>query len=208
MYILTFIFMVIIGYLIGSINFSFLFGKRLKGIDIRQHGSGNAGATNTLRVLGKGPAVLVLLLDLFKGIAAIIIAEKIAGPLTAIPVYVGVAAILGHNWPIYYGFRGGKGVATTVGVMAYFAFFPAILSAIIALLVIAVTRYVSLGSLTFMVALSIFSFIDHQPPLEIFVSFVVLLLSIFRHRHNIVRLWNGSENKLGHSKDKGGKQHV
>ena len=115
---------IVVGYLLGSISFSYLFGKWFKGIDIRKHGSGNAGATNTLRVLGKGPAILVLLLDALKGVVAVLLGVWAApGPDDIwIRVLCGLAAIVGHNWPVFFGFRGGKGIATTIGVMATLCF--------------------------------------------------------------------------------------
>lgn len=151
----------IIAYLIGSISFSYIFVKKIKKVDIRKHGSGNAGATNTLRILGKGPAILVLLLDAVKGIVAVLLGflmellflssglsffDQYSGWTPAI---CGLLAILGHNYPVYYQFKGGKGVATTIGVIATLVFFPAIYVGIVAILAIVITRYVSLGSLIF-----------------------------------------------------------
>src|SRR5699024_8463811 len=129
-----------ISYLLGSISFSIVIAKTVKGIDIRQHGSGNAGATNTLRVLGKGPGLLVFLLDLIKGIAAVAIGYKL-GQQEWAPVLCGLAAIIGHNWPIWFKFKGGKGIATTVGVMATLAFIPALIAGVLTIIAIAITRY-------------------------------------------------------------------
>jgi acyl phosphate:glycerol-3-phosphate acyltransferase len=98
---------IVLSYLIGSISFSVVLAKLLKGIDIRQHGSGNAGATNTLRVLGKGPAIMVLVLDILKGIVAIWLGVWLGNGSEWIPAICGLAAIVGHNWPIYFRFRGG-----------------------------------------------------------------------------------------------------
>ncbi|WP_216829264.1 glycerol-3-phosphate 1-O-acyltransferase PlsY [Alkalihalobacterium elongatum] len=191
---------IVISYLIGSISFSYIITKKIKKVDIRQHGSGNAGATNTLRVLGVGPAVTVLLLDMAKGIFAVLVTLWILGPGWA-PALAGLAAILGHNWPIYYGFRGGKGVATTIGVMASIVFIPSLIGGITAILTIAVTRFVSLGSLLFMVATTIATFLlanVYEYPLAYFyLSLIVTILSVWRHRQNVVRLLQGKENKLG-----------
>lgn len=99
---------IVVSYLLGSVSFSVLLAKLLKGIDIRQYGSGNAGATNTLRVLGKGPAILVLLLDVLKGVAAVWLGTWVGGWGTWVPALCGIAAIIGHNWPLYFRFRGGK----------------------------------------------------------------------------------------------------
>ncbi|WP_209122579.1 glycerol-3-phosphate 1-O-acyltransferase PlsY [Alkalihalobacillus sp. BA299] len=191
---------IVISYLIGSISFSYIITKKIKKVDIRQHGSGNAGATNTLRVLGVGPAVTVLLLDMAKGIFAVLVTLWIVGPGWA-PALAGLASILGHNWPIYYGFRGGKGVATTIGVMAAIVFIPALIGGVIAIVSIALTRYVSLGSLLFMVATTIatiaLSNIYEYPMAYFYLSLVVTILSFWRHRQNVVRLFQGKENKLG-----------
>ena len=194
---------IIVSYLVGSISFSYIFTKKIKKVDIRQLGSGNAGATNTLRVLGKGPAITVLLLDILKGVFAVLLGEYLAGP-GLVPALAGLAAILGHNWPIYYGFRGGKGVATTIGVLATLMFVPTVVGGIMAILTIVVSRYVSLGSLVFMLATtasSAFLFIPFNYPVEYFYfSWIVTALSIWRHRANINRLIRGTESKIG-SKD-------
>ncbi|MCZ8512924.1 glycerol-3-phosphate 1-O-acyltransferase PlsY [Paenibacillus filicis] len=190
----------LIGYLLGSVSFSYLAGRLLKGIDIRQHGSGNAGATNTLRVLGKGPGIAVLLLDGLKGVAAVLIGSALSGGNPLVEVLAGVCVIAGHNWPVFFGFRGGKGIATTVGVMASLAFIPALIAGVIAIIVIAVTRYVSLGSLLLTALLPIFIWIMHKPT-EIFVlSLILFVFAWVRHRSNIVKLVKGKENKLGAKK--------
>ncbi|MEB1806858.1 MAG: glycerol-3-phosphate 1-O-acyltransferase PlsY [Bacillaceae bacterium] len=190
----------VISYLIGSISFSYIITKKIKKVDIRQHGSGNAGATNTLRVLGVGPAVTVLLLDTAKGILAVLVTLWILGPGWA-PALAGLAAILGHNWPIYYGFRGGKGVATTIGVMSSIVFIPALIGGLVAIIAIALTRFVSLGSLLFMVATTIATILlanVYQYPMAYFyLSLIVTILSFWRHRLNVVRLIQGTESKLG-----------
>jgi glycerol-3-phosphate acyltransferase PlsY len=194
-----FVLPVIIGYLLGSISFSYLFGRMLKGIDIRQHGSGNAGATNTLRILGTGPAIAVLLLDALKGVAAVEIGRWMAPDMVVVAVLSGLFAIIGHNWPVYFGFRGGKGIATTIGAMATLAFLPALFAGIAAILLIAVTRFVSLGSLGFALLLPIFVFVLNGPDaLTIGLAAVIVCLFAFvRHRTNIIKLLQGRENKLG-----------
>ncbi|OLO42580.1 acyl-phosphate glycerol 3-phosphate acyltransferase [Alkalihalophilus pseudofirmus] len=191
---------IVISYLIGSISFSYIITKKIKKIDIRHHGSGNAGATNTLRLLGVGPAVTVLLLDMAKGIFAVLVTLWIVGPGWA-PALAGLAAILGHNWPVYYGFRGGKGVATTIGVMASIVFIPSLIGGVIAIISIATTRFVSLGSLLFMVATTIATIwlanIYNYPMAYFYLSLTVTVLSFWRHRQNVVRLLQGKESKLG-----------
>jgi glycerol-3-phosphate acyltransferase PlsY len=191
------IFSAVLAYLLGSISFSYLITKLIMRDDIRKHGSGNAGATNTLRVLGIVPAVTVLLLDVFKGVLAVWIAVWMGGGDVALPV-AGLMAIVGHNWPIYFGFRGGKGVATTIGVFATLFFWPALCAGAIAILLIVFTRYVSVGSLFFVAAAPFFSlFIGTFPPIFFIVGLLTAVLSFWKHRTNLKRLLNGTENKLG-----------
>lgn len=194
---MTIMFALLISYLIGSISFSFVIAKVFKKIDIRQHGSGNAGATNTLRVLGVGPAILVLGLDIVKGIVAVLIGKGLVGP-EWLPFMSGLAAIIGHNWPVFHGFRGGKGVATTIGVFATLVFLPALYAGIIAILLIVITRYVSFGSLFFiaMTPVSIL-FLSSYPTSYSFYAAIIALLSIWQHRSNIQKLVAGTENKIG-----------
>lgn len=200
----------IVSYLIGAINFSFLYGKLLRGIDIRDHGSGNAGATNTLRVLGKGPGILVLVLDVFKGVAAVAIGNLAASPQQLwVPVLCGLLAIVGHNWPVYFGFRGGKGVATTIGVMATLAFVPTLIACALAVAAIAISRFVSLGSILGAVAGIIcgivFYIIGQANPAffarvslaQLFFMIVAPSLVIILHHDNIGRLLAGKERKIG-----------
>nr|WP_239483699.1 glycerol-3-phosphate 1-O-acyltransferase PlsY [Paenibacillus rhizolycopersici] len=191
--------------MIGSISFSVVLAKALKGIDIRQHGSGNAGATNTLRVLGKGPAILVLALDVLKGIAAVWIGRWLGGGAEWTAALSGIAAIIGHNWPLYFRFRGGKGIATTIGVMATLFFFPALYAGIIAILSIVITRYVSLGSLIFVFLTPIFLAVFGEFGPYFWTSLIICVFAFWRHRTNIVKIVHGKENKLG---SKGGDRVV
>lgn len=190
----------VIGYLLGSVSFSYLAGKLLKGIDIRKHGSGNAGATNTMRVLGKGPGIAVLLLDVIKGMAAVWIGSLLSGGSSLFEVLAGISVIVGHNWPIFFGFRGGKGIATTIGVMLTLAFFPALYAGIFAILSIVLTRYVSLGSLLFTALLPIFIWFMGLPNEILVLSLLLFVFAWFKHRSNIMKLLNGNENKLGAKK--------
>jgi len=188
---------IVAGYLLGSISFSFIIAKLFKGIDIRKHGSGNAGATNTLRVLGKGPAIAVLALDVLKAILAVWIGKWASPDVIWVPVLCGLAAIAGHNWPIFFGFRGGKGIATTIGAMATLCFLPALFAGIIAIISIVITRFVSLGSLIFAALLPIFIFVMGRPN-EIFIgSLIIGIFAFVRHRSNIVKLVRGQEHKIG-----------
>jgi acyl phosphate:glycerol-3-phosphate acyltransferase len=189
----------LISYLIGAISFSIIFTKRIKKVDIREFGSGNAGATNTMRVLGKGPAIAVLLLDVLKGVVAIWIAEAFHLSEWGI-VLSGFFAILGHVWPVYYGFKGGKGVATTIGVFMMISFLPTLIAGILTIIVIALTRYVSLGSLLLILVTPILAIFFHAPLIFTIVGLILFLISAYKHRANISRLFNGTENKLGAKK--------
>ncbi|EXX91399.1 hypothetical protein BG53_01560 [Paenibacillus darwinianus] len=194
------IFAVVSSYLLGSVSFSILIAKWVKGIDIRQHGSGNAGATNTLRVLGKGPAAGVFLLDVAKGVAAVWIGQWLGNGNVWMTVLCGMAAVTGHNWPIWFRFKGGKGIATTIGVMATLAFLPALFAGIAAIAVIALTRYVSLGSLVFAALMPVFVALFGLREELLWTSLLVGLYAFVRHRTNIVKLAQGKENKLGGKK--------
>lgn len=194
-----FIVAIVLGYLLGSISFSILFALWLRKIDIRQHGSGNAGATNTLRVLGVGPALCVFLLDFAKGSAAAGIGYWL-GDNNWIPVLCGLAAIAGHNWPVFFRFKGGKGIATTVGALVVWGFLPTLIAGLAAIAIIALTRYVSLGSLVLAVLLPIlFASFGADGPF-VWGASIVALTAFVRHRKNIVKLLNGTENKIGSGK--------
>ncbi|HSU80734.1 MAG TPA: glycerol-3-phosphate 1-O-acyltransferase PlsY [Candidatus Angelobacter sp.] len=196
---MTTVLSVVIAYLIGAISFSIIFTKRIKKVDIREYGSGNAGATNTMRVLGKGPAIAVLLLDVLKGVVAILIAEAFHLSDWGI-VLTGFFAIVGHVWPVYYGFKGGKGVATTIGVFMMISFLPTLIAGILTIIVIALTRYVSLGSLILILVAPIIAIFFHTPLSFTIVGLILFLISAFKHRANISRLLNGQESKLGAKK--------
>lgn len=171
-------------------------GKWFAKLDVREHGSGNAGATNTLRVLGVKWAVLVLVIDIFKGMVAVLIARWLGHGSDLVTYLSGIAVIVGHNWPVFFGFRGGKGVATTIGVLLLTMFQPTLLAFILCVVLIAVTRYVSLGSLAFMVFTPVFALWLHPEALSVCFAIAVAILSIYRHRTNIVRLLHGQEHRI------------
>ncbi|GEN33713.1 MULTISPECIES: glycerol-3-phosphate 1-O-acyltransferase PlsY [Aneurinibacillus] len=191
---------IILSYLLGSISFSILVAKKIAKIDIRQHGSGNAGATNTLRVLGKGPGIAVLLLDAAKGAIAVGVAHWLTGGNDWVIVLSGIAAILGHNWPVFFGFRGGKGVATTIGTLLALTPVPALIAVVVTVAVIAVTRYVSLGSLVFFTLIPVILIITGASLAYIIGTLIIAALGYIRHAENIKRLLQGTERKLGQSK--------
>lgn len=191
---------IIISYLVGSISFSIVIAKLFKGIDIRNHGSGNAGATNTLRVLGIGPAILVLVLDLLKGMGSVALAWLVSDQ-DWLPVVCGLAAIIGHNWPIWFKFKGGKGIATAIGVLSILVFIPALIAGIIAIISIVFTRYVSLGSLIFTLLTPVFVLLLQFNWANFIGTLLICIFAFIRHRSNIVKLMNGTENKLGRKKE-------
>lgn len=186
----------LLSYLIGSISFSYLLTKILRNEDIREHGSGNAGATNTLRVLGKGPAIAVLLLDCLKGILVVSVVSWLTDS-SVLAVISGLIAVIGHNYPVFYGFKGGKGVATAIGVFAAIAFIPSLLAGVIAIITIWVTRFVSLGSIVFLVLTPFIMLYKFDLPLDaVLASFCLSIVSLWKHRENMVRLWRGNERKI------------
>ncbi|MDD6308671.1 MAG: glycerol-3-phosphate 1-O-acyltransferase PlsY [Clostridia bacterium] len=185
---------VIIGYLLGSINSAVIYSK-LRGEDIRNTGSGNAGATNILRTYGKGAAAIVVVGDIAKGILAVLIGRILGG--THLSYFAGLSAVLGHNYPLYFGFRGGKGILTSLAVMLMISPKQAVISMVFAIVVIAVTRYVSLGSILGSILFGILIAIFSTDLWLILVSVAVVLLAVLRHIPNIRRLCNGTERKLG-----------
>src|SRR5215471_16987739 len=193
-----------LGYLIGSLNTAVIVGK-IYGKDIRSHGSKSAGLTNTLRVLGKSAAVFVLAGDILKGIIACFI-----GLFLGVYVYSGEAkdcvsllaagagAVIGHNWPIYFGFKGGKGALAAVTVLFMIDWVMALICLGFFVIVVALTRYVSLGTISaaiFFVGISFIPVFGHTFYFYIF-GFLMVLIIVVKHRANIQRLLSGRENKL------------
>jgi glycerol-3-phosphate acyltransferase PlsY len=186
----------LISYLLGSISFSYLFTRWLKGVDIREYGSGNAGATNTLRVLGAGPAAAVFVLDAVKGVAAVGLGHWLSHGDPVWMVVCGIAAIVGHNWPVFLRFRGGKGIATMVGVTATCFFGATLVSGILAILFIVITRYVSLGSLVLALFIPVMMWILDYSGILFGLMLVITVMSVWRHRVNIRNLIRGKERKI------------
>lgn len=183
------------GYLLGSINASIIISK-IKGTDIRKHGSKNAGATNTLRTFGAGAAACAVLVDILKGIAAVLVARYFSDNNIIAELVSGFAAILGHNYPVYFGFRGGKGVLTSFAVAVAISPVPSLIALAVGVLVIAVTRYVSLGSMLGAVTLAVISLFMSEIYIAVFMV-VLTIIIIARHYQNIGRLLRGEERKLG-----------
>jgi glycerol-3-phosphate acyltransferase PlsY len=180
-------------YLIGSIPTALIVGKLVYGIDIRDHGSKNPGATNTLRVLGKGSAIIVVLVDIGKGALAAYL--PLYFNLDVEPLYFGLMAVVGHCYPIFAGFRGGKAIATTAGTLAVANFPLAVLAYVTFFLVIFFTKYVFFGSISVGLSLLIYSFITPQQDFELIFLFFTLFL-IYLHRSNIRNLILGIEPKI------------
>jgi glycerol-3-phosphate acyltransferase PlsY len=188
------------GYLLGSVNTSLVLGKLFYKKDVRQYGSGNAGATNTLRTLGKTAAIMVVVGDFLKGILACLIGKWLAGE-TSDGVYggmyvAGIMAVIGHNWPLYFGFKGGKGVMTAFAAVLMFSPLAALICLLSFVLVVAITRYVSLGSIIGGAAFPLVAWILGEQLFLILTGVLLALLIIFRHSSNISRLLNGNEKKL------------
>ncbi|MBE7021698.1 MAG: glycerol-3-phosphate 1-O-acyltransferase PlsY [Ruminococcaceae bacterium] len=203
------------GYLLGSLNASIIIG-RLMGVDIRNEGSKNAGMTNALRVLGKKTAVFVFLFDLLKAVISVLLARFLAGRLYPEVLDIGryaqylagLGAVLGHNFPVYFGFRGGKGILASWGVIMILDYRIALLLLLVFVLVVGATRYVSLASITsailyplFVIAFNV-NLDESTVPYYIALSLVISVLAVYRHRANISRLTSGTESKLGAKPEK------
>lgn len=209
-FIVKIILILVIGYLLGSLNTSIIVGK-FYGTDIRKHGSGNAGMTNTLRTLGKTAAVLVIVGDVLKGVLAYIIGNLIVYTVTTSSslsfigiggMLGGIAAIAGHNWPIYFGFKGGKGILTSFSVVMMMDWKLGLILFGIFLVIVALTRYVSLGSIIACLAFPIGAYIKGNGIVFVVFAAVLAVLAISRHNENIKRLLSGTERKIGAKKNK------
>ncbi|TAM38959.1 glycerol-3-phosphate 1-O-acyltransferase [bacterium] len=195
-------------YLLGSLPTAYIFGKVLKGIDIRTVGSGNVGATNAMRVLGKGPGITVLLLDILKGFVAVVLlgsyfsAKPVLWQEQNLCIIIGLCCICGHNWTIFLRFKGGKGIATSFGVLLGLALKIEGLGIVIGILIVTwlfvfVTwRIVSLASIIAAIFLPVACFFFKQPPLLLLVSIILCVFVIIRHKNNLARLFKGQEDRL------------
>ena len=184
-------------YLLGSIPFGYIVGKLFKKVDIREFGSGNIGATNTLRTIGLPLASLVAIGDIGKGIFSIYLVQYFNIDNLLILTIAGLAVICGHDWSLFLGFKGGKGIATTIGVV--FAFNPiiALLAVTVWVIVIITTRYASLSSIFALISIFVFTILFKQPYEYIAFSAIILVLGIFKHKDNIERLKLKKERKIG-----------
>ena len=200
----------IIGYFIGNIETGYIFGK-LNKMDIRNYGSGNAGATNTLRVLGPKAGLIVFFGDFCKSLIPCLVVRYIFRDNVSLSyvymLYIGLGVVLGHNFPFYLGFKGGKGVASTAGIIMALDYRIAFVCLAVFILIVAITRYVSLASIVVMIIFigmshmlvkTSYGFTDGSSPMEFRLLIVIIgFLSIFMHRANIKRLLSGTENKIG-----------
>lgn len=186
---------IVISYLIGNFTASYFVGKKMKNIDIREHGSGNAGATNTYRVLGLKAGVIVFVSDVIKGMAAALIGQWMTGTLLG-GLLAGMGAVAGHDWPVVLNFKGGKGIATSFGLMI--VLFPAIsgILFLFGVMVILLTRYVSLASISSAVLFPVLLAVFGQNTEIIFIGVILSAIAVLRHRTNIVKLLKGEENRI------------
>ena len=200
---LSYILIVIIAYLLGNISTSYIIAKKMMGVDIRTQGSGNAGSTNVLRTLGKKAGAMTFIGDLLKGVIAVLIGKLIAtisGVDIATAGYLAVVGVVcGHNWPAFLGFKGGKGVATSLGSML--AINPVLALTCLAafIIIVLVSKYVSLGSVLGICLSPVLMLITHNTK-GIWVTLFLSASVIYTHRANIKRLLNGTERKLGEKK--------
>lgn len=195
----------IIAYLLGSISFSIIISKKMAGFDVRDKGSKNAGSTNVLRTVGKKAAIITLICDCLKGVIAILIAY-IAGKIwtdldSALSVQLaGIFVVLGHTFPVFFKFKGGKGVATSLGVLLMVNWQIGLICLVFALILMALTRFVSLGSVAAAILFPVLTvFITNNylvPGNYIIFGIILAILVIFNHRENVKRLLTGTENKL------------
>jgi len=212
---------IILSYLVGSIPSGIIVTKAVKGIDIREHGSGNAGGTNVMRVLGWKHGLFVILLDAIKGaFAVVVVARLFYGPLpfenvspfddfTLVQIIAGVAAVIGHVWTVFAGFKGGKGIATALGMLLMIITVEMLIALGVFILVVTISRYVSLGSLIAAISIPISLILrenvlhEHISGYTTILPFVIFLafFVIYTHRRNVVKILNGTENKLNFKKN-------
>ena len=212
---IVYVIMAIIAYLIGSVNFSVIFSKKFAGFDVREKGSGNAGSTNMLRRKKKKAAALTLVCDVLKGVVAIVIAIIVGNIIQdsnkeLLLQIAGIAVVLGHTFPIFFQFKGGKGVATSLGILLMSNWQIGLICLVFALVLMALTRMVSLGSCAAAVLFPVLTLFinDHYTVLTegkqgstyLVYSIIMAVIVLFNHRSNIKRILNGTENKLSFKK--------
>ena len=211
----AYIIIAIIAYLIGSVNFSIIISKKIAGFDVREKGSGNAGTTNMLRSVGKKAAAITLICDILKGVISIglaIIIGNIAKNINRelLVQIAGIAVVIGHTFPIFFGFKGGKGVATSLGVLLMSNWQIGLICLVFAIILMALTRMVSLGSCAAAVLFPVLTLFINQHytvltegkngTTYLVYSIILAIIVLYNHRSNIKRILNGTENKLSFKK--------
>lgn len=197
---ILYLLLIIASYFIGAIPTGVVLAKALSGKDIRQEGSGNIGATNVTRVLGKKLGALTLAGDLLKGFLPVCIGSYLV-PSLSVVCLMGLAAFLGHLFPVYLGFKGGKGVATALGVFLYFAPLVIFIEVVVFVAVVGIWKYVSLGSLIAAASMPLLLLIIGSSKPVVLLSIAFALLIFIKHKANIQRLLSGTENKFGTKKE-------
>ena len=201
----------IVAYLIGSINFSVILSKKMAGFDVREKGSGNAGTTNMLRSVGKKAAAITLVCDVLKGVVAVLIALIIGAIVQSadkslLVQIAGILVVVGHTFPIFFEFKGGKGVATSLGILLISNWQIGLICLVFALFLIALTRMVSLGAVGAAVLFPVLTLFIHNHYLVtdgsgyLVYSILLAIIVIFNHRENIQRILSGNENKISFKK--------
>lgn len=193
--VLRYVLVCVLAYFLGNIVTSYLVSKRAANIDIRKYGSGNAGATNVLRVLGLKLGLITFVGDALKAVVAVLLGRYLAGENGAI--LAGLFVVIGHNWPVVLGFKGGKGIAATIGTVS--AISPQLVLIIIpvGIIILAVTKYVSLASIIGVTMFPVLTIATGKPWQYIAFSIVLCVIALYKHRSNISRLLKGTENKFG-----------
>lgn len=187
---------VIVAYLIGNLSPSYVLGKLAKDIDIREHGSGNAGTTNVLRVMGKKFAALTFIVDALKGIIAVVLIQHFYGANYA--MVAGIFVVVGHNWPIILKFKGGKGVATSIGLILVINPLYGILAILVGIAALWKTKIVSVGSMVGMISFAILVLFFSKE--HMIFALVLAAMTIYRHKENIQRLMRGEEKTISRKK--------
>jgi len=216
------LFIIILSYLVGSIPVSIILTKMIKGVDVRNYGSGNAGGTNVSRVLGKRYGILTIILDAMKGVIAVVLISRLYfgsfpfpnttpfDDFTLVQIIAGISAVIGHIWTIFAGFKGGKGIATGLGVLVSIVTLDLLMALGIFLIVVYFSKYISLASISAAVSVPLIMVVRENifgvniPGYHSILPFVIALalLVIYTHRTNVERLLNGSENKISLSNKK------
>lgn len=193
-----------LSYVLGDVLFAYVIGRFVYGVDVRQYGSRNLGGTNVFRTLGPLAALLVIAGDVGKGTLAVILGGAVSGNDPLVRLLCGIAVIAGHNWPLFLGFSGGRGIGTSLGVLLGLMPLAAIVPAVTFVLTVALTRYVSLGSILAAAVFPPTVYLLRYPPLYLAGSLVLSAFALYRHVPNMRRLLAGKEFKLGEKVDLGG----